>query len=66
MLDSTINSSPVHLNISTFFNKLKSEKNIFTFDELILNKLNINKELVLDNGKSYNLETLLLLNVKLN
>lgn len=66
MLDSKINSSPLNLNISSFFNKLKSEKNIFTFEELILNKLNINKEIVLDNGKNYNLETLLLLKIKLN
>ena len=65
MLDSKTNASPVALNISTFFNKLKSSETTYTFEELTLNKLNINKELVIDNN-SYNIETLLLLNIKLN
>lgn len=70
MLDSKINSSPVKLETSTFFEKLKSKEESFTFEELILNKLNINKEIILDNNKDkiskYNLETLKLLNIKLS
>lgn len=63
MLDSKINSSPLNLNMSTFFNQLKSKGNTNTFEELVIGKLNINKDIVVDT-KTYNLETLLLLNIK--
>ena len=65
MLDSKINSAPTELSMLSFFNKLKTEKNTFTSEELTLNKLNVNKDIIINNN-SYNLETLLLLNVKLS
>lgn len=64
MLNSKLNLAPVELNIKNFFNKLKTNKNKFTPAELTLNKLNVNKTVVVNNN-SYNLETLLLLNIKL-
>jgi hypothetical protein len=64
MLDSNINSNAKNLDISTFFSKLKTSSEKNTFVELTLNKLNLDKAIVVDNNL-YNLNTLLLLNVKL-
>lgn len=64
MLDSNINSNAKNLDISTFFSKLKTSSEKNTFVELTLNKLNLDKAIVVDNNV-YNLNTLLLLNVKL-
>ena len=63
MLNSNINSNPVSLNMSTFFNQLKSNDNN-SFEQLTINKLNVNKEIIVD-STTYNLNTLLLLNIKL-
>lgn len=64
MLDSKINSNAIKLDMSTFFNKLKTSKDNTTFAHLILSKLNLHKEIVLE-STTYNLNTLLLLNIKL-
>ena len=63
MLDSNINANPVKLNMSTFFNKLKDNSEANTFNNLTLSKLNVNKAIVVDNN-AYNINTLLLLNIK--
>ncbi len=65
MLNEKINANPVKLNMLNFFNKLKTERTSFSVNELVLNKLNVNKDVIINNN-SYNLETLLLLNIKLS
>ena len=65
MLNKKINANPVKLNMLNFFNKLKTERTSFSVNELVLNKLNVNKDVMINNN-SYNLETLLLLNIKLS
>ena len=64
MLDKKINSNALSLNMSMFFNKLRENNEVNTFKELAVSKLNLDRCVVVDSN-SYNINTLLLLNVKL-
>lgn len=64
MLDKKINSNALSLNMSMFFNKLKESNEVNTFKELTISKLNLDKCIIVDSN-SYNINTLLLLNIKL-
>ena len=64
MLDKKINSNALSLNMSMFFNKLRENNEVNTFKELAVSKLNLDRCVVVDSN-SFNINTLLLLNVKL-